>query len=278
MLGSPVLEIAAGLAFVYLLLSVVCSAVQEWLGSILDRRPRALEQGIRALLDDPTGKGPAAAFFKHPIVESLLPKDKKPSYISPQTFSTVVLDLLNTVPTLGGAIPIFVKASGGNTQKLRQSLEEWFGTAMERVSGLYKRWTQVALVVIALGVAIGGNVDSIAIASRLSNDPAFRARTLDEARKYLNDHPGGAPAGDQDARKELDQSGISFGWASCAEVRTAFHDHLFAKLAGLLLTAIAVSLGAPFWFDLVSRLVNLRLTGRKPADSPSDRKRSNDSD
>jgi hypothetical protein len=272
MFGSPVLEIAAGLAFLYLLLSVVCSAVQEWLGSLLERRPRALEQGLRALLDDPKGTGLAAAFYKHPIIESLLPDEKKPSYISAQTFSTVVLDLLSATPKVEGAIPIFVKAAGGNAQKLQQSLEEWFGTAMERVSGLYKRWTQFALVAIALAVAVGGNVDSIAIARRLSHDSAFRTQVLKSAQGYVADHPAEPPKSETDVAKafaatdkQLDQAGLSFGWDSRDE--KAFHEHPIAKLAGLILTAIAVSLGAPFWFDLVSRLVNMRLTGNKPAPS-----------
>jgi hypothetical protein len=40
------------------------------------------------------------------------------------------------------------------------------------------------------------------------------------------------------------------------------------KLSGLLLTAIALSLGAPFWFDTLSRLTRVRNTGKKP-DEPA---------
>ncbi|NCD70968.1 hypothetical protein [Mucilaginibacter agri] len=35
------------------------------------------------------------------------------------------------------------------------------------------------------------------------------------------------------------------------------------KFLGLLLTALAISLGAPFWFDSLSKLVNLRAAGKK---------------
>ena len=34
---------------------------------------------------------------------------------------------------------------------------------------------------------------------------------------------------------------------------------------GFLITAFAISLGAPFWFDLLNRFVNLRASGAKPA-------------
>src|SRR5262249_4522387 len=35
------------------------------------------------------------------------------------------------------------------------------------------------------------------------------------------------------------------------------------KLLGLLATALAVSLGAPFWFDLLNKLVSLRGAGKR---------------
>ena len=38
-----------------------------------------------------------------------------------------------------------------------------------------------------------------------------------------------------------------------------FHAILFALLAfGLLLTTLALSLGAPFWFDLLQKVANIR--------------------
>jgi hypothetical protein len=40
-----------------------------------------------------------------------------------------------------------------------------------------------------------------------------------------------------------------------------------AKLLGLLFTAVAISQGAPFWFDLLSKLSNPRSSGAVPATS-----------
>jgi hypothetical protein len=42
----------------------------------------------------------------------------------------------------------------------------------------------------------------------------------------------------------------------------------WAKLLGLLLTGIAISLGAPFWFDLLNKVVSIRSAGRSPAEKP----------
>jgi hypothetical protein len=37
-------------------------------------------------------------------------------------------------------------------------------------------------------------------------------------------------------------------------------------LLGWALTALMVSFGAPFWFDLISKLINRRVTGPRPVD------------
>jgi hypothetical protein len=50
--GITALDVGLGLAFVYLLFSVLCSAVQEAIAGMLDLRAKTLEQGLRNLLDD----------------------------------------------------------------------------------------------------------------------------------------------------------------------------------------------------------------------------------
>jgi hypothetical protein len=42
----------------------------------------------------------------------------------------------------------------------------------------------------------------------------------------------------------------------------------FGKLLGLFLTAIAISLGAPFWFDLLNKVISIRTAGRAPNEKP----------
>ncbi len=38
------------------------------------------------------------------------------------------------------------------------------------------------------------------------------------------------------------------------------------NLLGILITAFAIALGAPFWFDLLNKFINLRVSGAKPED------------
>jgi hypothetical protein len=43
---------------------------------------------------------------------------------------------------------------------------------------------------------------------------------------------------------------------------------LLAKLIGLLMTALAISMGAPFWFDTLNKVISIRAAGRSPAERP----------
>jgi hypothetical protein len=52
MFGSGVLEVAIGLMLVYLLLSLVCSAINEFVGRLLNWRSSTLEVGVKAMLAD----------------------------------------------------------------------------------------------------------------------------------------------------------------------------------------------------------------------------------
>ena len=50
---------------------------------------------------------------------------------------------------------------------------------------------------------------------------------------------------------------------------------LFSKITGLLATILAIMLGAPFWFDVLNKVSNLRSTGAKPVLSAGDDKKKN---
>ncbi|HEV8042481.1 MAG TPA: hypothetical protein VGP62_26625 [Bryobacteraceae bacterium] len=60
MLQSGVLDVAIGLIFVYLLLALICTTINEWLAGILKTRPLMLEKGIANLLQGVTAEGKPA--------------------------------------------------------------------------------------------------------------------------------------------------------------------------------------------------------------------------
>lgn len=82
------------------------------------------------------------------------------------------------------------------------------------------------------------------------------------------------------AQQILEQIPLPFGWK---EVRTQFPSSsvpfgVFRSrptsgdgvwiVFGWLLTALATSLGAPFWFDTLQKCLRLRTAGPKPARTP----------
>jgi hypothetical protein len=53
MLNSSVLDVAIGLVFVYLMLGLMCTTVNEWLAQLFNTRAATLKEGIRRLLHAP---------------------------------------------------------------------------------------------------------------------------------------------------------------------------------------------------------------------------------
>jgi hypothetical protein len=58
----------------------------------------------------------------------------------------------------------------------------------------------------------------------------------------------------------VNQFGLPLGWSHATSPHNLFWDG-FGKVLGLLVTAFALTLGAPFWFDLLGKVSNLRGSG-----------------
>jgi hypothetical protein len=85
--GIPALDVAIGLSFIFLLLSLAASAVQEFIANLLSLRAKVLERGLRNMLADqtdaPAGSAAVASVtvgpkrdllfrvYTHPLIRSL---------------------------------------------------------------------------------------------------------------------------------------------------------------------------------------------------------------
>src|SRR5512146_960406 len=159
MTSFPALDIAIGLSFVYLLLSLIVTTVNEMIAAMLQKRAKFLEQGIEQLVMDPEIQ---KAIYQHPLIKSLSndKKDPRPSYIPADKFATALMDVVtghgnstmdvaalqngaaNTSPEFSRAMTALVDVSGGDPTVLKQKIEGWFDDGMDRVSGWYKRNAQ----------------------------------------------------------------------------------------------------------------------------------------
>src|SRR5580658_5626161 len=94
--GSTILDVALGLVFVYLLLAIMCTTVNEWVASLFKIRSQMLEKGIRQLLDAQPGaiesgvNGFLTEFYRHPLIDGLKNRGANPAYVPARTFSTAL--------------------------------------------------------------------------------------------------------------------------------------------------------------------------------------------
>ena len=92
MSGFTALDVAIGLSFVYLLLALICSAVNEAIAGAFKTRAKVLEEGVTRMLGDPQVK---SLVYQHPLIKALSPRDDKtlPSYIDSRKFALALMDV-----------------------------------------------------------------------------------------------------------------------------------------------------------------------------------------
>lgn len=318
-----ILDVAIGLVVVYLLLSLICSSVNEGIETFLKNRSCQLERGIREILADPDGRTVTQIFYNHPLINCLfqgaydVEKLKKrrffagfsyrggnlPSYIPAGNFALAMLDIVMPAtatqvggaagalkrgfkpdspefiaslrsaavnfpePKLGKALVLLIDASANDVTRIREGIEGWFDSSMDRVSGWYKRRAQIILFSIGLAVAALLNIDTVEIATHLVTDPAVRSSLVATAQGYANAGSANAviaPSNNQAAGqfdrtatavKQIEDLGLPIGWKHAPSGYG-----WFLKIAGILASALTAALGAPFWFDLLNRFVVIRST------------------
>jgi hypothetical protein len=140
-------------------------------------------------------------------------------------------------------------------------------------------------------VTVFANADSILIAKSLSSDPTLRTALVAEAVAYADQSaaesqdaqpadPAAARTRTADVQKTLEgyrdqiqKLGVPIGWVKADPNQPDAPDQRSVpvdfwgwvkKILGLLLTAVAASLGAPFWFDMLNKVMNIRSSGKAP--------------
>lgn len=192
-------------------------------------------------------------------------------------------------PLSRALLPILDRAQGDLT-KAAEGIERWFNGGMDRVSGWYKEAAMTQLFLLSMAVTVLANVDTVHILQVLWRTPQLTAQIADAAARTVEKKEP-SPSAEQ-ARAELQKleaHGLPIGFSCLGQASLeqtdwkAVFDKCAAnfnqqragnwalKIIGWLITALAVAMGAPFWFDLLSRLINVRGSGPKPATSAASR-------
>ena len=195
-----------------------------------------------------------------------------------------------------------------DSEKFKSNIEIWFNNAMDRVGGWYKRRSQWVIAGLSLAVAVAMNVDAIVVVKHLDTHPGVRDALVAQARAYAASSPapgvrppasaapgGSAASGEAtvqvnprpDAQfsaveARLMELSLPIGWVRVKPTRSeienrqflpgsdwpAWRDTIFFHFLGWLLTALAATLGAPFWFDTLNRFMSIRSAGKAPEENP----------
>ena len=299
---TAIIDVTIGIIFVYLVLSLLCTSINEAIASLLRLRARLLYATISRLIDDQRVR---EAFWSSGLIKSLSrpesalrdslrldpPSARAPSYLSSAAFAAALIraidaksltgdtpeskdtgDLVGKIgenALLRDVLAELSEEAGRDLKALKDGIATWFDQVMERTSGAYKRNLQAISFVVALGIAIVVNADSIAIGRALWFDDTLREQIVQSAFEVVEE------GGYSDEMLEFGQiqrelRPLPIGWDfRTPALSTDWYRSLsgwLAKILGLLLTAFAITLGAPFWFDLLSRFVRLR--GAGPAAEP----------
>jgi hypothetical protein len=147
--------------------------------------------------------------------------------------------------------------------ELQQNVEHWFDQAMDRFAGWYKRWAQWITLLIALVIVVLVNADTMKIATKLLHDDALRGAVVSAAETAIQNKQG-----QDELLKQADGLTLPIGWTATLDIDTkdaaSISVSVISKILGLAISILAISLGAPFWFDVLSKIINIRAAGAVP--------------
>ena len=312
---SVYIDIAVSLIFIFLLLSIVVTAINEIIATLISQRPRMLLRTISVLIDEPRLR---KAFYDSGIIVSAkrssaaeaVPVSEKghPSYIAAENFAKArtlsilaykngltaldrfsYADLENAVlalPRESKIRQVLLTALSSATPPIadfEEAVSSWYDTSMDRLTGEYARHQKWIAMAVGAVLVVSLNVDIVHLTRQLQVTPALREDVVTQAissalsaQKAACDVAG--QAADQKVGCLVREIGtltdqltpVSIGWpdASMWQQRDGGDHFAWSRVPGKLLgwgvAIFAVSLGAPFWFDLLQKIVNIRGAGIKP--------------
>ena len=176
-------------------------------------------------------------------------------------------------------------------QAVSERVESWFNDAMSRASGWYKRKAQRMSLLIGLAIVVLINASTFNVAGELWRNNALRAQVSATAAAYYKEQAdgrereagGGVKDGGQTSQvaarwneqmNRLEASSLPIGWPS--DFTSALPKSVvgwIALLFGWLVTGLAASLGAAFWFDVLGRALQIRGSGPRVTEAAPVRKR-----
>lgn len=191
-------------------------------------------------------------------------------------------NLITSLGIIGQRSRIKIDDLTEEANQFKNEVETWFDRSMDRASGVYKRNAKGVAILIGILVAVLTNTDTLHLVKRLSQDSVIRSAITQRANQkedFLTN---------RDTRREIEQvlgdASVPIGWQNINQQFERLDPKYpnsvyisiwqgFKLICGWILSGLAVAMGAPFWFDILNKLINVRNAGPKPVtytkDQPS---------
>jgi hypothetical protein len=339
MSGFPIIDLVAGMIFIYFLLSIISSSAVEMVLTGWKIRAKVLAKWLCTIFDTKVDKPDGTrielgqAIMDHCAITALSKPGKSPSYIDAKNFTSALIEKVtydrNDPKSIATNLEQVIAALNKTTilstelqraflgfayeardtyanisektisevEYFRNKIEHWFDSSMDRITGTLKtKYVRPITLGVAILTAVLLNADSVAIARFLYSNPEARTKLaaqaytagkdttyisrLNQVQKSNRDSATVVTleAVKSDIRKSVDnmnearaalETAIPLGWRKAELQKNGKWSAslILTKVTGLIATILAIFMGAPFWFDLLNKIANIRGTGPRPASS-----------
>jgi hypothetical protein len=328
MLTNVIINIAITLIFLYLVVGLMVTGINEMIFAFSRLRSKCLESAVNKLFFDTEWEKISVKMKNSPFINILRKKkDLFPGNVPPDNFVSALLttigngkESLEAVKKavesqtergqLYGLLYSILSREGITLEALRAEVGRIYDSAMDRLTGWFRTYAKGISFSIALVISVALNIDTIDITTGLwknkeqaeklaafvlaasqnigkdeqghiiLKDSTGTLARIDRAFVDVSQKPADTletDAGEpeivvKESAQQVRQSyeilvdlGIPMGWnrkniPNVPENRWDEAVLWLVKILGLLLTAFATSLGAPFWYDLLKRVTPLKKT------------------
>ncbi|MGA1543920.1 MAG: hypothetical protein ACO388_03780 [Saprospiraceae bacterium] len=276
-----VIELLVALVFTLLIMSLLTSSILEVLALIFGFRNKKLLKALELIL----GKGPLyQEFIQHPGFTQLGIAEsgwhKTPTYLSGEQFTALLNRFIPftqlksqgtqeypvQIPEeLAENLSMYWEDAGQNEEVFRGKLKHWYQAMMERHSEAYKNFSKKMLFVIGLILTISCNIEVIELGKVLVHQAEVRQIFELAAEQLAVDHAEQSPT-PNDIEAALKMV-VQYGSAPLSSIPWGWNNNPFAsweasqwiwKGLGWLITACAIAMGAPFWYDLLRKILAIK--------------------
>jgi hypothetical protein len=237
------------------------------------------------------------------VIANLQDKDSE-TYKKVKELIDILPDsVVNSIETMAKRAQMRAKTTEEGITILRKEIENSFDSSMERAGGVYKRNAKGVAILIGITLAIATNTDTFHVINRLSKDSLLREIII---KKAVEVEPSNASGIKPDPHELLKDVELPIGWTIpnltqqicgddvsaenaifCVRVKNGQSNvsvreidwkkfkvsnspifKVLIMIGGWFISGIAIAMGAPFWFDLLSKVMNVRNVGKKGKQAP----------